>query len=73
MNAMLAECGEDDLERLEQMMRLFFRKQFSSGGLGIFLTFCFKNRKKRSKRKPKYTKNKLAFSNEIDYHSLYQE
>ena len=26
MNAMLAECGEDDLERLEQMMRLFFRK-----------------------------------------------
>lgn len=26
MNAMLAECEEDDLERLEQMMRLFLRK-----------------------------------------------
>ena len=26
MNTMLAECGEDDLKRLEQMMRLFLRK-----------------------------------------------
>lgn len=26
MNAMLVECGEEDLERLEQMMRLFLKK-----------------------------------------------